>query len=694
MAISRPHPLQLISADEVTKASAIVRSIAEKQGVAIGTKSGLRFKNISLHDPPKALLLPYLDAEAAGVPAADRPFVPRLILAIWSYDRESRVVESVVSLDSGTEVAQSQTAKGQHGSIDRVEVRDSQQRMLEDPLVIEAIAKLNLPPGTIVQSDPWMYGADRNSNKDTHKFMQALLYARAPDNHPDSNQYAFPLPISPLYDIFEDKVVEITKLATGGQEDGLAYDTASDKPMAHCQANEYHPDLLPPARTDLKPLHVIQPEGPSFTITEENCVSWQKWRFRVGFNYREGMTVHDVRYDGRPVFYRLSVSEMTVPYGDPRSPFHRKQAFDLGDAGAGSTANCLSLGCDCLGSIAYFSGYLNDEEGAPVKAENVICLHEQDGGVGWKHTNFRTRNPSIARARNLILQTIITVGNYEYIFAWCFMQNGNVELETRATGILSTALIDPGKTSEWGNVVNPGVLAPNHQHLFSLRVDPMLDGARNSVFYEDSIAVPYSEEENPHGNAWRVVKTPFETSGFVDADPFANRVIKMVNETKRNPISGNPVGYKLVPQPCQLILAGENSVVRKRAKFAEHHVWVTKYRDGDLWAGGKWTNQSLSEVDGVFDYAARNEKVRNEDVVVWLTFGMTHNPRVEDFPVMPSEISTISLKPADFFDRNPALDVPQSRQEVNKSVLVSDPLPTASKMVGGGDECCDVKSKP
>jgi primary-amine oxidase len=176
-----------------------------------------------------------------------------------------------------------------------------------------------------------------------------------------------------------------------------------------------------------------------------------------------------------------------------------------------------------------------------------------------------------------------------------FMQNGNVELETRATGILSTHLIDDNKTSPWGNVVSRGVLAPNHQHLFSLRIDPAIDGQHNTVIQEDSVAVPQSEEENPHGNAWRLVKTPFEKSGFADAAPFANRCFKIVNENKLNGISKNPVGYKIVPPPSQLLLASQTSVVRKRARFAEHHVWVTKYRDGDLWAGGKWTNQSLAE---------------------------------------------------------------------------------------------------
>ena len=196
------------------------------------------------------------------------------------------------------------------------EVRKATQKLLDDPKVVEAIKQLKLPKDAIVQADPWMFGADRDSNEDTHKFLQPLLYARAPNNHPDSNQYAYPLPFSPRVDLFTGEVVSIDPLATGGKQDGLAYHTAPEAPMAHLSPNEYHPDLLEESpRKDLKPLHVSQPEGPSFSIIDKNCVAWQKWRFRIGWNYREGTTIHDVRYDGRPLFYRLSVSEMTVPYG-------------------------------------------------------------------------------------------------------------------------------------------------------------------------------------------------------------------------------------------------------------------------------------------------------------------------------------------------------------------------------------------
>jgi primary-amine oxidase len=80
---------------------------------------------------------------------------------------------------------------------------------------------------------------------------------------------------------------------------------------------------------------VVQPEGASFQILDEQLgggvVEWQKWRFRVGFNHREGMVLYNVTYDGRSLFWRVSLSDMNIPYGDPRPPYHKKAAFDLGD---------------------------------------------------------------------------------------------------------------------------------------------------------------------------------------------------------------------------------------------------------------------------------------------------------------------------------------------------------------------------
>lgn len=363
---------------------------------------------------------------------------------------------------------------------------------------------------------------------------------------------------------------------------------------------------------------------------------------------------------------------MTVPYGDPRTPYHRKQAFDLGDLGAGLSANNLALGCDCLGLIHYFPGALTTHTGEGEVKGNAVCLHEQDMGIGWKHTNYRTDRAVLTRNRMLVVQQILTVANYEYIFAWQFDQAGAIHFETRATGILSTCMIDPGKVSEWGNVVSPGVLAQYHQHIFCLRIDPAIDGWQNSVVQEEAVSLPISAERNPFGNAFVTEKKVIKTSSYADAAPHKNRVFKIINPSKFNPHSKNPVSYKLVPHTGQLLLADPGSVAAARARFAQHHIWVTKHRDEDLWCAGKFTNQASREDGGVQDMIERNENVENDDILVWHTFGMTHIPRVEDFPVMPVEIHQVSLKPADFFDRNPAIDVPASNQLANKSVLYDD----------------------
>ena len=472
-------------------------------------------------------------------------------------------------------------------------------------------------------------------------------------------------------DTYKKEIVRIDRLATGGKEDGLAYGTGSTKILDHCKSSEYVPELLDiPMRTDVKPLNVIQPDGTSFKVSDDNLIEWQKWRFRVGFNPRECAVLHDVQYDGRDVLYRLSLSEMTVPYGDPRSPYHRKQAFDFGDAGAGRAANNLGLGCDCLGTIKYLDAMLVDTEGKPSVSKNVVCIHEQDNGIGWKHTNFRTSRAVVTRYRELVIQFIITLANYEYIFAYKFDQAGGITVETRATGIVSVVNIDPGKTSPYGNVVSPGALAQNHQHIFAVRIDPAIDGHQNTIVKEESLPIPMNPKTNPHGNGYEVKTTPVKTSGAFDASPFTNLTVKMANTNKLNPISGRPVAYKFIPTPSQLILADPNSIAAKRAKFAHHHVWVTKYKDEEIFAAGEFTNQSQLEVGGVADMAAREDNVENEDVVVWNVFGLTHNPRVEDWPVMPMEMHQIHLRPADFFERNPALDVPGTKNE--SSVLVQD----------------------
>ena len=286
--------------------------------------------------------------------------------------------------------------------------------------------------------------------------------------------------------------------------------------------------------------------------------------------------------------------------------------------------------------MQYLDALSIEFDGTPTLSKNVVCIHEQDNGIGWKHTNFRTGRAVVTRSRELVVQFIITLANYEYVFAYKFDQAGGINVEVRATGVVSVVNIDPGKTSAYGNVVAPGAMAQNHQHIFCVRIDPSVDGAKNTIVKEETLPLPMEPDINPWGNGYQVVNTPVTKPTCFNASPSTNLTVKMINPSHTNPISGKPVAYKFIPSATQLLLAHPDSIVAKRAQFAQHHVWVTKYKDGELWAGGEFTNQSKSEKHGVRDAIARGETFDKEgdDVVVWNVFGLTHNPRVEDWPVM------------------------------------------------------------
>ncbi|KAI1176469.1 copper amine oxidase 1 [Nemania sp. FL0916] len=676
-----PHPLRPLTNEELLRARDIVIKTHKDDGVAFF------FRSIYVDEPKRDGLAQFLAAEHAGETPKTTP--PRLVKVLFDHVKAgvASLCEDVVDVAAG-EVRRSKTFPAYcQTSYTAAEFGMFYDSCMASDMFKEAMDEFSLPEGFTITIDPWPYGGlDRD--EDVPRYMQGLVYARnASNKNPDSNHYGYPLPIIPVMDFATKELIRIDRLATGGIGDSLYPSPKADKPkkvFGHGKSAEYLPELLDrPLRTDVKPIDITQPEGASFQVHSDNLVEWQKWRFRVGFTPREGAVLHDVCYEGRPVLYRLSFSEMTVPYGDPRPPFQRKQAFDFGDGGIGRAANNLKLGCDCLGAIHYMSAVVTTPEGTPDVAKNVVCMHEQDNGIGWKHTNFRTNRAVVTRLREFVIQFVATLANYEYVFAYKLDTAGGISVETRATGIVSVVPIDDGKVSNYGNVVFPGVLAQNHQHLFAVRIDPSIDSYSSSdtaVVLEETHPIPMNPETNPFGNGYEVLRQKVESAMYADAEPRLNRVVKMENVNKKNPISGKNVGYKFAPNPTQLMLADENSTQAARAPFAKHHLWVTGYRDEELWAAGEFTNQSKKEEGGVKAMVQRgdwfvdepvttSEKGKRSSPVVWNVFGLTHNPRVEDWPVMPVEIHQFHIRPADFFTSNPALDMPGRKNET--STLVS-----------------------
>lgn len=392
--------------------------------------------------------------------------------------------------------------------------------------------------------------------------------------HVDDNQYTFPLDFTPIFNADTQEIVHIDIPSVR-------------RPVNQAPPSNYHPAAVEAEggyRTDLKPINITQPEGVSFKITRR-IVEWQKWKIHVGFNHKEGIVLSNITYNDkgneRGTFYRLSLAEMVVPYGNPEHPHHRKHAFDLGEYGGGYMTNSLTLGCDCKGAIHYMDANFVNRAGSSQTIKNAICIHEEDAGILFKHTDFRDNSVIVTRGRKLLISHVFTAANYEYCVYWIFHQDGTIQLEIKLSGILNTYAMNPGEdTKGWGTEVYPGVNAHNHQHLFCVRIDPNIDGPQNTVFQVDATAssAEVGSAENKYGNAFTAQRTKYTTpkEAMADYNGGSSRTWEIANTNKINPYSHKPVSYKLVSREVPNLLPKEGSLVWKRAGFARHAVHVTK----------------------------------------------------------------------------------------------------------------------
>jgi len=265
--------------------------------------------------------------------------------------------------------------------------------------------------------------------------------------------------------------------------------------------------------------------------------------------------------------------------------------------------------------------------------------------------------------RRMVVSCHATVANYEYLVYWRFYQDGNIECEVRATGLMVTtpfgAADGPPAT---GTVVDERTYAPFHQHFLVARLDLDVDGNENTVMEVDSEAAPISPA-NPYGLSVVTRATPVrsEAEAARDFNWASQRSWKVVNPNKKNSL-GTAVSYKLVPSASIPPLMDPGAPQYLRAPVIGHNVWVTKHHDDERWPCGAYPTQSETD-DGMTRWIADDEALENTDVVLWYVFGIHHITRVEDWPIMPADIVSFWLKPFGFFDQNPSIDVAPSPRE-------------------------------
>jgi primary-amine oxidase len=632
------HPLSLLTAEEVEAA----RNILEREGL-VG--DDVRFAYLGLEDPSKREL--YGTDDLAAIDRRVRVFLLDVrtgasVDAVVNVTRMSVERQRIIDL----------VAEGQ------LPVLLEEFDAIEDILAADENWCASLTARGLTADDvkvaPLSAGVFDYPDEDGKRLLRGLAFQK---RHEGDHPWAHPI---------DNLVVFVDMIAR--RVDRIIDHGAVAIPVE--SGNYTDPEVSGPARTSLRVIDITQPDGPSFTLTG-NELSWENWNLRVGFDAREGLVLHSLGFSDRdnkrhrPIMHRASIAEMLVPYGDP-SPFRSWQNyFDTGEYLVGRDANSLELGCDCLGDITYLSPTIADDFGNPRVIPNAVCIHEEDAGILWKHTDEWAGSRETRRQRRLVISFFTTVGNYDYGFYWYLYLDGTIEFEAKATGIVFT-VATPEENYPYASEIAPGLSAPFHQHLFCARLDMMIDGPDNRVDELDVVRLPVGAG-NPHGNAFTRSRRTFarESEAQRLAERQLGRVWEIVNPSSKNML-GQPVGFTLFPEGNPVLLAADDSSIAARAAFATRHLWVTAYDQAERYPAGDFVNRS-SAGSGLPRYTSADRPIDNTDLVVWHTFGLTHFPRTEDWPIMPVDRTGFTLKPTGFFDRNPTLDVPASIERVDAS---------------------------
>ncbi|MBX8689795.1 primary-amine oxidase [Mycobacterium sp. 20091114027_K0903767] len=629
------YPLDPLSADEFRAVAAILR---REHGVG----EGWRIASVELVEPSKAELA---DFDGGGATPARRA-------AVICLDRSANATyKGVVSL-TDDRVESFDHVPGVQANFTVDEFVECDEVLRRHPDVIAALAKRGITDLDNVFMDTWTYGdaVAPPEYRDRRIGWSDTWYKQAAG----ANPYAHP--VSGLHCVIDVNSMEVLRVENNAGD--------GSSPGMPDVMGEYVPHHIPDRirsswrREPLKPLNITQPDGPSFTL-DGNLLQWQNWSLRVGFNHREGMTLHSLRYrDGeanRSVAHRMSFAEMVVPYRDSSVDHFRRTAFDIGEWGLGFMTTSLELGCDCLGEIRYLDAVLHDSKGEPYSITNAICIHEEDNAVLWKHVDHDA-GAEVRRMRRLTLSFHVTVANYEYLVYWRLYQDGNIECEVRATGIMVTTPFPAGSTPKNGTLVDERTYAPFHQHFLIARLDLDVDGTDNTVYMTESYAEPIGAD-NPYGLSLVVHNQALRTEqeGKQDVSFATQRAWKVVNTNVVNGLGTHP-SYKLVPTGAIPAMFDPASPVVQRANVITHTLWVTPNRPDERWPAGEFVNQSVADT-GLGEWTKADRSIDNTDVVLWYVFGIHHITRPEDWPVMPVDVVSFWLKPFGFFDRNPALDV-------------------------------------
>ena len=620
------HPLDPLSRDEI----AVVVAALRDAGNADATT---RFADIDLAEPDKAAVLAW---------RPDEPFTRRVRVVAR---HRQRVYEGLVDL-AGRRVERWQPVPNVQSAIRAEEGRRAQRTLLNDPGWQSAMRRRGYDPARVALfCAPLAAGYFGDPTERRRRLLRLTCF----DTEGTTNVWGHPIEgLSALVDLDADQIVHLI----------------DNPPVPISRENFDLPRQSPASEGALEPL-AAQPRPGTGFIVAGNVVRWNNWRFHYRLDRRTGLVLSLVRYNDagreRMVLYRGSLAEMFVPYMDPDPGWSFRAAMDVGEYNLGPLSLPLTPGTDCPADATYLDAVLADDEGVARDRAGVICLFERDTAAPlWRHAETANNTYAGRSAVELVIRTIPSIGNYDYVVDWVLTKAAEIRIDVGATGIAqvkgvrSETLADrsaPGDTA-YGNLVARNLVAVNHDHFLSFRLDVDIDG-RDNTLLRQKLARQRLAGNTARRSLWRTVDDTIAVEAALPASHDKPAIWRIVNPNATNSLGQHP-GYELRLGHAATSLLAADDAPQRRAGFSTAPLWVTAYDPGELYAAGPYPNQSRGG-DGLPRYVARHRPISNADIVLWGTVGFHHRPRPEDWPIMPTMWHSLSLVPYGFFERNPSV---------------------------------------
>ena len=625
------HPLNPLVSDEYKTVLSLLRAAGH-------VSDATRFPLITLDEPPKAAVWDW---------TPESPQIPRTAV-IYAKDGEKTFVGRVDVTNrkvvSWTEI------EGVQLTMYGEEAAASLPVVMADPRWQAAMAKRGITDYEkirCVQLSTGNFGARIEAER---RLTKIICF----DGRNTENYWARPIEgVTVVYDMNQGSIIDVI-------DSGVV-------PVPG--RSDFSPEAVGSLRPKTKPILMVAPEGPNFT-TKGRVVTWRNWQFHLKIDARLGPVVSTVRYldqgEWRPVLYQSSLSELFVPYMDPGAGWYFRTYLDVGEFNLGITAASLRRGVDCPKTASYMNEVFATAKGRSYGRKDVACIFERaTGDVSWRHLDWLGKINETRKATELVVRFVAAVANYDYVFDWRFALDGSLTIAVGATGIeqvkgvLTANAAAPHSEQDLahGTLVAPHTLAVNHSHFFVFRLDLDVDGTTNN-FLVERLITKRPEESGPRKSYWAVEarRAQRETEARLDMDSARPSQWRVLSEKRQN-AWGYPTSYELVPGVNTVSLLSPDDPPRRRANFIDHQLWVTPYRPEERYAAGTFPNQSPGG-EGLAAWTAADRPIDNRDIVLWHTVGLQHVVRAEDWPVLPLVWRSFKLRPLNFFDRNPALDLP------------------------------------